>query len=176
MSYVAVAVVRSTDGWAAAEVDLDGVEDLDGVSELLVDTGSELAGVGPVVLLLEEDEEYVAVVRAEMDMDPRVFLSDRRVTATSRVAAAIGEDLEATLPPAGDAAQDEPVDTDEEAQTSARPEVESAGDNTLLADLDVSADRLERLCAAEGMLPADVIYAVCEQLGCADLLDEIRGV
>lgn len=166
MSYVAVAFARTGDGWAGREVDLDGVEDLDSLAELVTDTGSELEGDGPVVLFLEEDEEYVGVVRSDSESDVRVYLSDGRVTASSRIAAAIGEDLEAS--------ETEPDEEDDD--TSSRPEVESAGDNTLLADLGVSAETLEKLCATEGMLPADVIYAVSERLGCADLLDEIRGV
>lgn len=168
MSYVAVAFARTGDSWAGQEVDLDGVDDLDGVAELLVDTASELGGDGSVVLLLEEEEEYVAVVRAEGDADLRVFLSDDRVTATSRIAAILGEELDTPDPVE--------ADEDDEEETSSRPEVESAGDDTLLADLGVPAPRLQKLCATEGMLPADTIYAVCELLGCADLLDEIRGV
>jgi hypothetical protein len=30
------------------------------------------------------------------------------------------------------------------------------------------------LCGQEGMLPSDVTTAICQRLGCADELDELR--
>jgi hypothetical protein len=32
------------------------------------------------------------------------------------------------------------------------------------------------LCAEEGMLPSDVAFAVCERMGCAEVLEQVRGV
>ena len=66
MSYFAAALTRSSEGWTGSELDLDDYTDL----ETLVDALRDLSGDdnGPVVLLLEEDDEYVAVVRVDGDV------------------------------------------------------------------------------------------------------------
>ncbi|WP_445548631.1 tRNA adenosine deaminase-associated protein, partial [Frankia sp. CiP1_Cm_nod2] len=47
------------------------------------------------------------------------------------------------------------------------------GDLDLLADLGTDADTLLELITEEGLLPADVVTAISERAGCADILDEI---
>lgn len=159
MGYFAVAVVRSPDGWSARDLDLDEVEDL----EELVDAMRDLEGEGPALLLLEQDDEWLGVVRVDGDAEPRVFLSDRRAVDVSEVAALIWE------------AGPEPVaPSDEEEGT--RPVAEPVGDPDLLSDLGTSGDALLELCAHEGMLPADVLSAVGERAGFLDVLDELREV
>ena len=164
MSYFAAALTRSSEGWTGSELDLDDYADL----EALVDALRDLSGDdnGPVVLLLEEDDEYVAVVRVDggsrsLD-EPRVFLSDRRAVQGSDVAAMLWEQAEAA----------DTSDDDEDEGT--RPVAEPVGDAALLADLGTPADELLRLCASEGLLPADVLSELCERAGCADVLEELR--
>lgn len=159
----ALAMACAADGWRGQDVELDDVADLDAVTELLRDVAEE----GTVVLFLEEDDEYVAVVRLDGDDDPRVFLSDRRVVDQSALAARLFEDVLPVVEPAleGD---------DEDDEQTARPEGEPAGDPDLLRDLGTPAHDLLALCVQEGMLPADVIYALCERAGCVDVLEELR--
>ncbi|MGZ6826627.1 MAG: tRNA adenosine deaminase-associated protein, partial [Mycobacteriales bacterium] len=63
MSYFAAALARTDDGWTGRELDLDEVDDLESLAEEL----RELSGdaPGPALLLLEEDDEYVALVRVD---------------------------------------------------------------------------------------------------------------
>jgi len=76
LSYFAAAVARRGRDWEAEELDLGSVEDLDGIVDVMrVATGDD---ADTVVLLLEEDDEWFAVVRLDEDSDPRVFVSDRR--------------------------------------------------------------------------------------------------
>lgn len=163
MSYFAAALARTGDGWTATEVDLSEVEDLEGLAELLRDQTGE--GDGPALLLLEEDDEYLAVVRVDggsgggLD-EPRVFLSDVRAVQGSEVAAMLWE------------AAEEHADDDEDEGT--RPVAEPVGDSGLLADLGTSAPELLRLCAEEGLLPADVMTELCERAGVADVLEGLR--
>jgi putative tRNA adenosine deaminase-associated protein len=164
VSYFAAALARTADGWTGSELDLDDYTDL----EALVDGLRDLSGDdnGPVLLLLEEDDEYVAVVRVDggsgsLD-EPRVFLSDRRAVQGSDVAAMLWE--EADLADANDDDEDE----------GTRPVAEPVGDANLLADLGTSAEELLRLCVSEGLLPADVLSELCERAGCADALEELR--
>lgn len=164
MSYFAAALARTDDGWTGRELDLDDVEDL----ESLADELRELSGdaEGPALLLLEEDDEYVALVRVDggaggLD-EPRVFLSDRRAVQGSDVAAMLWED--APLDEAGE-------DDDDE---GTRPVAEPVGDATLLADLGTPADDLLELCAEEGLLPADVLTGVADRGGFLEVLEGLR--
>ncbi len=173
MSYIATAFARDATGWVGDELALDDVEDLDGMVELVRDTVGDDAEV--VLLALEEDDEWVGVLRLDADDEPRVFVSDARVLETSDLAAVLGE-----------AAVDrEPVDESEEPDDGgtdpddddqgASIDGEPVGDATLLADLGTTAARLLALCAAESVLPGDVIAEVCEAAGCLDVLERLRG-
>ncbi len=163
MPYFAAALARTDEGWTAQELDLDEIEDLEALAEELRDLTGE--GDGPALMLLEEDDEYVGIVRVDGGSsglaEPRVFLSDRRAVQASGVAAMLWEHAE---PEAAD-------DDDDEGH---RPVAEPVGDTALLADLGTPADDLLALCSEEGLLPADVHTAICERAGCLDVLEELR--
>ncbi|MCW2600373.1 MAG: hypothetical protein JWM02_2202 [Frankiales bacterium] len=164
MTYFAAALARTDDGWTGREFDLDEVEDLEGLADELRDLSGD--GTGPALLLFEEDDEYVALVRVDggahgLD-EPRVFLSDRRAVQGSEVAAMLWED----------APLDEPDDDEEDEGT--RPVAEPVGDAALLSDLGTPADVLIDLCAEEGLLPADVLTGVADRAGFLDVLEGLR--
>lgn len=169
MTYSAIAMARNGTSWSGTELDLHGVADLDVVVEMLRDT----VDGGTALMFLEEDDEYVAIVRVDGEADARAYLSDSRVLEGTSVAAAIFDG--ALITPAPIVDTDDELDDDED-EEGAPPDVEPAGDADLLADLGVSGEELTALCAEEGMLPADVIYAVCEKTGCVDVLEGLRGV
>jgi putative tRNA adenosine deaminase-associated protein len=161
VSYFAAALARTESGWTGSELDLADIEDLEQLADVLRDLAGDSAG--PSLLLLEEDDEYVAVVRVDggtggLD-EPRVFLSDRRAVQGSDVAAMLWELVE---------------DDDEDDDEGTRPVAEPVGDSGLLTDLGTSSSELLRLCAEEGTLPADVITELCERAGCADVLEGLR--
>jgi putative tRNA adenosine deaminase-associated protein len=164
VSYFAVALARTDGGWTGQELDLSEVDDIEQLAESLRDLTGD--GPGPALMLLEEDDEHLAVVRADggagsLD-EPRVFLSDRRAVLASEVAQMLWDDTE---PPADDADEDD---------EGTRPIAEPVGDTSLLADLGTPGDELVELCAEEGLLPADVLTAVCERAGCVDVLESLR--
>ena len=163
MSYFAAALARSEQGWTGVELDLDEVDDLEGLADLLRDLTGD--GAGPALLLLEEDDEHLAVVRVDGGAgslaEPRVFLSDRRAVLASDVAAMLWEDAD----------EESGADDDDE---GTRPIAEPVGDTGLLADLGTPAQDLLDLCAEEGLLPADVLTALCERAGCDDVLERLR--
>ena len=162
MSYFAAALARTEEGWTGTEVDLSEAEDIEALAELLRDLTGD--GPGPALVLLEEDDEYLAVVRVDGGSgaltEPRVFLSDRRAVQQSDVAAMLWEEPE------------EHEDDDEEEGT--RPVAEPVGDASLLTDLGTPAPELLRLCGEGGLLPADVMTELCERAGCADALEGLR--
>ncbi len=164
MSYFAAVLARTDEGWRGEEIDLSEVDDLDALSDLLRDRTGE--GPGPALLLLEENDEYVAVVRVDGSagslQEPRVFLSDRRAVQGSEVAAMLWEQA--------DLDEDDEDDEDE----GTRPIAEPVGDAGLLADLGTPEDSLLEVCAEEGLLPADVLTTLCERAGCDDVLEQLR--
>jgi putative tRNA adenosine deaminase-associated protein len=161
--YFAVALARKASGWTGQEVDLDEVEDLDGITELLRDMVVD--GEGPALLMLEENDEYMLAVRVDGDADPRSFISDIRAVETSELAAKFYDVVTPELV----------LDLEDEDESAARPEGEPGGDDAIASDLGTTSEELLALCAEEGNLPADVIYAVCESAGCAEVLEELRG-
>lgn len=164
MPYFAAALARTAGGWTGEELDLSEVEDLEQLADLLRDLTGD--GPGPALMLLDEDDEHLAVVRVDGGVggldEPRVFLSDRRAVLASEVAAMLWEDV------------DVPVDEDDDEDEGTRPIAEPVGDTALLADLGTPADDLVALCAEEGLLPADVLTALCERAGCDDVLESLR--
>ena len=159
MSYFAAGLVRTAGGWTGEELDLKGIEDVDGVADLLRDLLPDEDGLA--LLMVEENDEYVAIMRVEGDDDPRVFLSDSRSAQSSDIAAALYDGAP-------------PVVEDDEDEDSAKPQAEAVGDTALLADLGTSSDDLLELCGEEGMLPGDIITALCERAGCLDVLEGLR--
>ncbi|MEV0971520.1 tRNA adenosine deaminase-associated protein [Microtetraspora glauca] len=149
------AFVKVDGGWTGAEVDLGAAEiadDLgDAVQEALALEGDEL-----VLLCVEVEDEWFAIVRYENDLDLRVFLSDAQAGLTDPLGEIFTE-------LAGVAVDKEASDL------GVRP----AGDFELLADLGVSSDELLELSMEEG-LPADVLSVIAERLAFADELDRLR--
>ena len=160
MTYFAAVLSRINDVWSGDELDLEVVEDLDGLVERLRDA----ADGGTALLFLEEDDEYVAIVRVDDDLDPRIFISDARAGATSALAAMVLEDTAVEAP-----------EEDEDEEEGTRPIEEPAGDDYIVGDFGITAATLLSLCAEKGMLPADVITAICEKAGCIEALEDLRG-
>jgi putative tRNA adenosine deaminase-associated protein len=157
--YFAATLAESGGRWTGREEEVGDYADLDHLVESMRDYGDG----GRVLLFVEEDDEYLAILRVDGDLDPRAFISDDRAVRTSAVAALVMEDL----------AAETVVDEDEEEGT--RPDPIPVGDLDLVADFGVDADGLIGLCHTEGMLPADMITAICEKAGCADVLEDLRG-
>lgn len=180
MSYFAALVARSHGQWKGADIELDDAEDIEDAADLMRDASVD---DGPVLLFVEEDDEWFGIVRVDGFGEPKAFISDARVVPTSELALKMFEDLApgagaggdvpavATLP---DDADDVDVVDEEEDEPSVLPAAIPAGSFDLLADLGISASALGELCAEEGALPADVITVVCERLGCVDEIEVYR--
>ena len=65
---------------------------VDDITDIMRETAVETAG-DTVVLLLEQEDEWFAVVRLDDGDDPRVFLSDPRATLTSDLAHMLHEQI-----------------------------------------------------------------------------------
>ncbi len=160
MSYFAATFARTLEGsWQGSDQGLDRVENLEDFVELMRDTGHDGE---PVVCLVEENDEWFAVLRVDGDSEPRVFLSDLRAPLSSELAATLYEGV-------GPRAE-----TEQEAEPARAAAGEPGGDTEVLADLDMSADELVELCVEEGLLPGDALAALAERLGFQEELDRFR--
>ncbi|MGA4545811.1 hypothetical protein ACPA54_38075 [Uniformispora flossi] len=147
--------MRTEQTWEAREVDLDDVEDLDGIADL---ARASSVDEEPVLVLVEQEDTWFAVVRVDGEEDPRIYVSD---------AAAVGRSAYGDTLLTADVLGHDP-DDDEEAPPSG-----PAGDESVLADLGVTADELAEL-GGGGRLPADALVVIAERLGCADELETVR--
>lgn len=172
MTYFAAALARRGSGWTGEEIDLDGVEDLDGV----IDSVRQAVGddAETALMLFEENDEWFGVVRIDDDGDPRVFVSDGRVIETSQVGGILGEAATVEDDDVVDVGDDEDSEDDEEEEEAIRAAGDPIGDPDLLSDLGVTGNRLLALCAEEGQLPADILSSLCESAGCLDALEALR--
>lgn len=164
MTAFAALLVRHDEKWFGTELDLTGCESVADIAALALDWDDSDAF--PRLILIEQDDEYAAVIRVDgADDEPRAFLSDGHAADFYPIAAVIAEEL----PEIG---EDELADDDD-----APPAHDAApfGDPELLADLGTSSEDLLALCAHQGTLPIDMLCAVCENAGCAELFDDLRA-
>ncbi|SCG55938.1 tRNA adenosine deaminase-associated protein [Micromonospora halophytica] len=175
MSYFAAAVVRVEGGWTAAEVNLRGATDVDDVADRLrdVEPDADLS-----LLFVEADDTYLVILRLDEGEDLRIFGSDSAYAEESRLGALLVGDLKTSVTGLDDTEETRSATGggEESEQPAVDPEADPVGDADILADLGISAQKLLRLCAHEGMLPADVTAEVCQVLGCADEVEELREV
>lgn len=148
--------------WRGEEISLADCESITDIADVALDADGPLR-----LVLIEEDDEYAAIVRVDDDEQPRVFLSDGHAADSYPLAAVIADELE-------EAYADDPGD---DILDDAPPAHESApfGDADIVEDLGTSAADLLGLCAAEGTLPIDLLVAVCEKAGCGGAFDDLRA-
>ena len=150
MSYFTAVLAREGKGWSVHDVEVDSASDLD-------DLTSDLRGLAdddePVLLLVEREDAWWAVIRVDGDEDPRVFVSD----VTGAAASPYAELLDVT---------------DEDDEEEPEPGT-CAGDLDLLADLGTSPETLQEMCDDE-VLPMDALATVAEAAGFAEVLDSLR--
>lgn len=176
MSHFAAMIARTESRWKGADADEITLDDLNDIEQIVDVMRDASVGESSVVLFVEEDDEWFAVVRVDGTDDPRIFISDARVVAVSPLAMAVFGDL--ALDEAVDVseaiAEDEDVRAEDDESPSVRPVPEPSGATDLLADYGISSQDLLDMCAEEGALPADVITTICERLGCADEIEVYR--
>lgn len=175
MSYFAGVLTRSGHAWDAEEADLDGCESLADLGDVLRDSPGEVR-----LLVIEQDDEYAAIVRLDDDADePRAFLTDGHAADAYPMAALVAEELAEI---GADGSDDDDADHEDEdgeplIDADALPVHDSApfGDPDLVEDLGTSASDLLAMCAHPGTLPVDVLVAVCEKAGCGDAFENLRA-
>lgn len=159
--FAAVLARRGSQRWQAVEVSLDDCESIADFADVARDVSGDVR-----LLVIEQDDEYAAVVRLDDDDDEaRAFLSDGHAADAYPIAALIAEELTEI--------GEDALSDDEDAP----PAHDSApfGDAEIVEDLGTPAADLLGMCAHEGTLPIDVLVAVCEKAGCGEVFDSLRA-
>ena len=149
MSYFTAVLAREGRRWTSHDVDVESLKDL---GELTDELRAVADDDEPVLLLVEREDAWWAVVRVDGDEDPRIFVSDAAGAASS----SYSELLE--------------IETDDEEEPVAGA---CAGDLDVLADLGTSPDALTTMCEDE-VPPMDALAAVAEAGGFGEVLDSLR--
>lgn len=144
VTYFAAVLAQTPEGWVGAEADLAEADHIDDVADLMREAAVESYG-DPVVLLIEQDDDWFAVVRLDGQDEPRAYVS------------AVREDELGSL---------------FQQLVGEIPEGDPGGDPALLEDLGLDAERLSAL--GERSLPGDALLAVAERAGFGEEFDRLR--
>ncbi|TDC86815.1 tRNA adenosine deaminase-associated protein [Actinomadura sp. 7K507] len=144
MSYFAAVFARTPEGWVGAEAMLAEAEHVDDIADLMREAAVESYG-DPVVLLIEQDDDWFAVVRLDGQDEPRAYVSTiREDTLGSLFQQLVGE----------------------------IPNGDPGGDPALLEDLGLDPKQLTDL--GDSAIPGDALLIVAEQAGFGEEFDRLR--
>ncbi|WP_344594720.1 hypothetical protein [Actinomadura vinacea] len=144
MSYFAAVFARTPQGWVGTEAVLAEAEGVDDVADLMREAAVESYG-DPVLLLIEQDDDWFAVLRLDGEGEPRAFVSTVREDGLGGLFYQLVGEV---------------------------PEGDSGGDPELLEDLGVDGKRLSDL--GDRALPADALLTVAELAGFGEEFDRLR--
>ncbi|MBT2206929.1 MULTISPECIES: tRNA adenosine deaminase-associated protein [Actinomadura] len=144
MSYFAAVFARTPQGWIGTEAVLAEAEGVDDVADLMREAAVESYG-DPVVLLIEQDDDWFAVLRLDGQDEPRAYVSTVREDGIGSLFTQLVGEV---------------------------PDGDAAGDPALLDDLGIDPGRLSDL--GERALPGDALLAVAEQAGFGEEFDRLR--
>ncbi|HZE65888.1 MAG TPA: tRNA adenosine deaminase-associated protein [Sporichthyaceae bacterium] len=173
MGYFAVVLTRGEDGWDTNDIELDEVESLEDLADAMRDT-ADMDSDGPILLLLEQEDLWFAVVRVDGEDDPRVFVSDRSAIEHSAYAEMLLEAAESEEDALDVDDLDEEEDPDDEDDRAGGVDDGPVGDLEILLDLGTSADLLRELCESKGVLPSEALTTLAERAGAAGALETVR--
>ena len=150
MSYFTAVLARTGRAWTVHDLDLDSEGDL---KELASDLRDLTDADEPVLLLLEREDAWWAVVRVDGEEDPRVFVSDVAGAAASSYA--------------------ELLDVDSDERGRRRRRAPAAATSTCSPTSGTSTEALQEMCD-DPLLPMDALAAVAEAAGFGEILDSLR--
>ncbi len=144
VSYFAAVFAQTPQGWVGTEAVLAEAENVDDVADLMREAAFESSG-DPVLLLVEQDDDWFAIVRLDRDDEPRAYISAVREDGLGSLFQQLVGEV---------------------------PEGDAAGDADLLEDFDLDAKRLGEL--GERALPGDALLTVAEHAGFGEEFDRLR--
>ncbi|QMU67009.1 hypothetical protein GXP74_01070 [Streptacidiphilus sp. P02-A3a] len=180
MAYFAALLARTEDGWDVSETELDDVETLTDLADLAREAATD---EDTVLVFIEQEDVWFAVVRVDGEEDPRIFVSDASAASRSAYGEIIltdellgrgsDEDLDDLV-----AELDEDAEEDEDDEDAAVDNVDGVpngplGDAGLLIEFGVGAKELMDM-SVEGAVPGDALTEIADALGCGEVLEAVR--
>ncbi len=180
MAYFAALLARTEDGWDVSETELDDVETLTDLADLAREAATD---EDTVLVFIEQEDVWFAVVRVDGEEDPRIFVSDASAASRSAYGEIIltdellgrgsDEDLDDLV-----AELDEDDEEDEDDEDAAADSVDGVpngplGDAGLLIEFGVGAKELMDM-SVEGAVPGDALTEIADALGCGEVLEAVR--
>ncbi|QKW20452.1 hypothetical protein HUT16_16470 [Kitasatospora sp. NA04385] len=186
MAYFAAVLARTGAGWDVSETELDDVETLADLTDLAREAAED---EDTVLVFIEQEDAWFAVLRIDGEDDPRIFVSDAAAAARSSYGAVLTDELieqdgEADFDDLdglvagldeedGAVAEDADEDDEEPAGGRGANPVGPIGDSELLTEFGMTATDLLEL-AGEGAAPGDALGEIAEALGCGEVLEAVR--
>ncbi|WP_229928199.1 tRNA adenosine deaminase-associated protein [Kitasatospora xanthocidica] len=161
-----------------SETELDNVETLADLADLARGSSQD---DDSVLIFIEQEDSWFAIVRVDGEDDPRIFVSDGAAAARSSYGSVLTDELvdQAGESEFGDLdhlldeeaqAQDQ---EDEDAEPHGGVPVGPLGDSHLLTEFGLASDALLGL-SGEGAVPGDALEEIAEALGCGEVLEAVR--
>ena len=180
MAYFAALLARTEDGWDVSETELDDVETLADLADLAREAAADEE---TVLVFIEQEDVWFAVVRVDGEEDPRIFVSD----ASSASKSAYGEilltdellgrgsddDLDDLVVELDEDAEEEEDDEDAADDSSDGVPNGPLGDAGLLIEFGIGAKELMDM-SVEGAVPGDALTEIADALGCGEVLEAVR--
>lgn len=195
MAYFAAVLARTDGAWDVSETELDTVETLADLADLARAAAQD---DDSVLIFIEQEDAWFAVLRVDGEDDPRIFVSDGAAAARSsygsiltdelivRVGDSDFDDLDSLVTDLDDEEDDEPGMSSSSGLSAQDDEDESAGatgpggvpvgplgDPELLTEYGLAADGLLDL-SGEGAMPGDALTEIAEAIGCGEVLEAVR--
>ncbi|WP_395295326.1 tRNA adenosine deaminase-associated protein [Kitasatospora hibisci] len=183
MAYFAAVLARTEDGWDVSETELDNVETLADLADLAREAAQD---DDSVLVFIEQEDAWFAIVRVDGEDDPRIFVSDGAAAARSSYGSVLTDELvdQAGESEFGDLdnlvaeledeeAAQEQEDEDEDTVGRGGVPVGPLGDSHLLTEFGLASDELLGL-SGEGAVPGDALEEIAEALGCGEVLEAVR--
>ncbi|MFD0278025.1 tRNA adenosine deaminase-associated protein [Kitasatospora sp. NPDC127111] len=182
MAYFAAVLARTEDGWDVSETELDNVETLADLADLAREAAQD---DDSVLVFIEQEDAWFAIVRVDGEEDPRIFVSDGAAAARSSYGSVLTDEL---VDQAGESEfgdlddlvaelEDEEAaqEQEDEDDTGARGGVPVGplGDSHLLGEFGLPSEELLAL-SGEGAVPGDALEEIAEALGCGEVLEAVR--
>ena len=188
MAYFAAVLARTEDGWDVSETELDDVETLADLTDLAREAAQD---DDSVLVFIEQEDAWFAIVRVDGEEDPRIFVSDGAAAARSSYGSVLTDEL---VEQAGESEFDDLDDLvaelDDEAEASERDDdgteddegpavgpggvpVGPLGDSEVLVEFGLAAKDLLDL-SGEGAVPGDALAEIADALGCGEILEAVR--
>ncbi|MFF7994211.1 hypothetical protein ACFZDG_31080 [Kitasatospora xanthocidica] len=161
-----------------SETELDNVETLADLADLARASSQD---DDSVLIFIEQEDSWFAIVRVDGEDDPRIFVSDGAAAARSSYGSVLTDEL---VDQAGesefgdldhllDEEAQAPDQEDEDAEPHGGVPVGPLGDSHLLTEFGLASDALLAL-SGEGAVPGDALEEIAEALGCGEVLEAVR--